>query len=468
MARIFVSYSRKNKDFCRQLTDELQKREIDFWVDWNDIDPTVKWKDAIGNGIEDADNFLAIVTPDWIISPICLEELNIAAKNGKRLIPVVPCELKWDDVPAVLGDLNFIFFTEAYDFNQQFDRLLTALNTDYEWVNRHTRLQVKALEWERNNQENGFLLHGKELEEAEAQISINANKVPHPTDLQRDYVLKSRQAATRQRRVTNGVVAFIILMLSGISAYLGIPRIQEVIARYEARGELIPIPAGTMLFGTEDEFELVLGAVPLREIYVPAFYVDQHEVTNAQYKLCVTHGSCTVPLDQIQYKDPDMQNHPVVYVTLFQANTFCQWIGQRLLTEVEWERAVRGTNGRIWPWRNEDPPLSHLVNMPAPDISDPNEGTQPAISYAAGQSPEGVYNLIGNVWEWTSSYVYQGGEYDASKYWGGDPDDYNGTLRYATRGGGWANKISFVAQNNPNAGTDVRQDLGFRCGANAK
>lgn len=467
MSRIFVSYSRKNKDFCRQLTDELQKRDIDFWVDWNDIDPTVKWKDAIGNGIEDADNFLAIVTPDWIVSPICLEELNIAVKNGKRLIPVVPCELKWDDVPAVLGDLNFIFFTEAYDFNQQFYTLLTALNTDYEWVNRHTRLQAKALEWERNNKENGFLLHGKELEEAEVQISINANKVPYSTDLQRDYVLKSRQAATRQRRITNAVVAFVIVMLTGITAYLGIPRIQEVLARNEARGELIRIPAGTMKFGTEVEYELVLGAVPLQEIYVPEFYIGTHEVTNTQYKLCVTHGDCTVPLEQTRYNIPEMGNHPVVYVTLFQAHTFCQWVGQRLLTEVEWERAVRGTDGRQWPWETDEPPLPHLVNMPAPETSDPNEGTQPAISYTPGQSPDGLYNLIGNVWEWTSSYVYEGGEYQAAS-WSGDPDDYNGTLRYATRGGGWSNNISFVAQSNPNYGTDVRNDLGFRCAADAK
>jgi formylglycine-generating enzyme required for sulfatase activity len=223
-----------------------------------------------------------------------------------------------------------------------------------------------------------------------------------------------------------------------------------------------------MQFGTKDEYELVLGAVPLQQLHVPAFYINAHEVTNKQYKLCVTHGDCTVPLDQTRYKARYMENHPVVYVTLFQANTFCQWIGQRLLTEVEWERAVRGSDGLNWPWETNEPPLPHLVNMPAPETSDPNGGTQPAISYTAGRSPDGVYNLIGNVWEWTSSYVYQGGDYDPTQYWDGDQDDYNGTLRYATRGGGWANKISFVAQSNPNYGTDVRQDLGFRCGADAE
>ena len=66
MARVFVSYSRKNKDFCRLLTDELQKRELDFWVDWDGIPPTVDWMKEIEKGIEEADTFIAIVSPDWI------------------------------------------------------------------------------------------------------------------------------------------------------------------------------------------------------------------------------------------------------------------------------------------------------------------------------------------------------------------------------------------------------------------
>jgi len=101
MARIFVSYSRKNIDFCKQLTDELQKRDLDFWVDWEGIPPTVDWMLEIEKGIEEADTFLAIVTPDWISSKICIDELNIAVKNGKRLIPVVPSDIVWDDLLLV-------------------------------------------------------------------------------------------------------------------------------------------------------------------------------------------------------------------------------------------------------------------------------------------------------------------------------------------------------------------------------
>src|SRR6266540_2852960 len=182
VARIFVSYSRKNKDFCRQLTAELQKRDIDFWVDWEGIPPTVDWMKEIEKGIEEADTFMVIVSPDWISSKVCLDELNLAVKNGKRLIPVVPCDIVWNEVPPALAHLNFIFFTEAFDFNQQLKELLTALDTDYDWLKTQRRLQVKALDWERGSKENGFLLRGRDLEDAEQHTSINANKDPHPTD----------------------------------------------------------------------------------------------------------------------------------------------------------------------------------------------------------------------------------------------------------------------------------------------
>ena len=466
MARIFVSYSRKNIDFCKRLTDELQKRDLDFWVDWEGIPPTVDWLEEIEKGIEEADTFLAIVSPEWISSKICLDELDIAVKNGKRLIPVVPIEIKWNDAPHELSHINYIFFRETDDFNVALDKLFTALDTDYDWLKTHRRLQVKALDWERGNKDHGFLLRGRDLEQAEQEISINANKDPHPTDLQREYLLKSRQATTRQQRLNTGILAFIILMLLGSTAYLITPRIQETIAKNKARGELILIPEGSMIFGTDDEYELILGSVPLQKIHLPAFYVGQHEVTNEQYKLCVIHGNCTVPLEQADFQDPTKQDYPVTYVTLFQANNYCLWVGQRLLTEVEWERAVRGLDGRSWPW-GEQTPSPNFVNMPGADTSEPNEGLHPVISNTPGKSPEGVYNLVGNVWEWTSSFLYEGGDYNHS-HWNGKPESFRGTALYATRGGGWANKIAYISQNNPNYGTDVRNDLGFRCGADVK
>ena len=466
MARIFVSYSRKNIDFAKQLIGRLEEREIDCWVDWEGIPPTVDWKKEIEKGVEESDCFLTIVSPDWMVSKICKDELEIAVRNGKRLIPVVPYPIDWGEVPPTLADLNFIFFTPGVDFENQLQLLLTALDTDYDWLKTHRRLQVKALEWERANKDDGFLLRGRDLTEAEEQISINATKDPRPTDLQREYVLKSRQETDRQRQITTGGLVFIILVMIGIIAALVIPRIQESLDKDRARGELLPIKAGRFTFGTADQGLQAIGAIPSQDVVVPEFRIHTYEVTNAQYKLCVKHRRCTVPLEQTDYQEDDRQDHPVVFVTVFQANSFCTWVGLRLLTEVEWERAARDLYGSSSS-SDSSLPSPDLVNMADLETGEPTGGLQPVESTPPGPSPGGVYHLVGNAAEWTSTYAYRGGEYQ-DLHWDGNPETFTGTEYYSTRGGSWSNPIQYISQFNPDMGTVVRTDLGFRCAADAE
>ena len=468
MARIFVSYSRKNIDFCKQLTDELQKRDLDFWVDWEGIPPTVDWMKEIEKGIEEADTFLAIVTPEWITSKVCIDELDIAVKNGKRLIPVVPYDIVWDTVPPALAQFNFIFFTDKFDFNTQLQLLFTALDTDYDWLKTHRRLQVKALDWERSNKDNGFLLRGKDLEEAERQISINANKDPRPTDLQFEYVLLSQQGATRQRRITMGVLIFIIFMLVGISAYFATPRIQEALAKNRAFGEMVLIPAGPSIFGTENTIYIEDFNFPPRQAIpmLPAFEIGKYEVSNYQYGQCVEYGDCTVPVVPTDFKDEMILDLPVVNVTLFQANTYCQWMGQRLPNQFEWERAARGPDLYEWPWGNGQEPTPETANMAWEEYSP--TGLQPVKSNPAGISPEGIFNLIGNAAEWTSSLIVSPIAYEPSQIWDGSPETFNGTKTYAKRGGGWSINIDEVGLYDPTLGLSARTDLGFRCAMDVK
>lgn len=468
MARIFVSYSRKNKDFCRQLTNELQQREFDFWVDWEGIPPTVDWMREIEKGIEEADTFLAIVTPDWISSKVCIDELNIAVKNGKRLIPVVPCDIVWNSVPPALAQLNFIFFTEAFNFDEQLTKLVTALDTDYGWLKTHRRLQVKALEWERADREVGFLLRGRDLEEAESQISINANKDPHPTDIQREYVLKSHQAATKQRRLTTGVLSFIIMLLAGISAYLGVPQILDQFAQSRAWGEMVPIPEGPSIFGTENAILVNDVGFPARQSIesLPAFKIDKYEVSNYQYGQCVKYGDCTVPVVPTNFEDESIQNLPVVNVTLFQANTYCQWLGKRLPNQFEWERAARGPDLYEWPWGNDPEPTPELANLPWKDYAP--TALEAIDSHPAGKSPEGIFNLMGNASEWTSSMITSAIAYEPSQIWDGQSESFDGTKSYAVRGGGWRLNVDDLSTYIPDRGLSARNDVGFRCAADAE
>jgi len=219
MARLFISYSRKDIDFARRLTDGFQDQELDFWIDWEGIPPTVDWWQEIEKGIEEADIFLFLLSPDSAISKVCKQEIEHATKNGKRLIPIVVRDFHGDEAPSELSQLNWIFFREDDDFEASFGELITAIKTDYEWVQIHKQLQVKALEWERSDHESSFLLRGRELQDAETQLATNSSKEPNPTNLQREYVLKSRQATDRQRRTTFGVAVAGVIALAALAVF---------------------------------------------------------------------------------------------------------------------------------------------------------------------------------------------------------------------------------------------------------
>src|SRR5690349_1317554 len=192
MAKVFISYSRKDIVFAKRLTAELQKCDLDFWIDWEGIPPTVDWWQEIEKGIEEADVFLFLISPDSVRSKVCGQEIETAVSNGKRVIPVVVRESSWDETPPQLRHLNYIFIRQGDDFEVAVNQLINAFQTDYEWAATHRRLQVKALEWDRSAREVSYLLRGRDLREAEQQLARNTSKEPHPTDLQRAFVFESR------------------------------------------------------------------------------------------------------------------------------------------------------------------------------------------------------------------------------------------------------------------------------------
>ena len=472
MARIFVSYNRKSTVFCKRLTDELLKRDFDFWVDWEGIPPTVDWMKEIEKGIEEADTFLAIVTQEWITSKVCIDELAIAVKNGKRLIPVVPYDIEWDNVPPALAQFNFIFFTEKFDFNAQLQLLFTALETDYDWLKTHRRLQVKALEWERSNNENGYLLRGKDLEDAEREISVNANKDPHPTDIQREYVLLSRQATDRQRRITSISLYAAVVVMLGIIVALAYPYVAEWVAQGQARGEMVLLQGGDFYMGATDPTVVETGERGEWLANVPTFSIEKYEVTNRQYGLCVKYGDCTPPGNPNYFQALDKQEYPVLNVNVYQANAYCHWLDRRLPTELEWVRAARGLNDRrLWPWGNT-PPTDKLTNMPLGQDFE-TAGAQPVInaSSALGVSPEGVENLIGNALEWTSTYYQQdyyeqNGDYNPGSYWRGDDNNFDGSIAFIRLGGGFQRRIYHLTQEVTESGIGTDSNTGLRCATN--
>jgi len=198
---------------------------------------------------------------------------------------------------------------------------------------------------------------------------------------------------------------------------------------------MIFIPAGEFLMGSSDADPAAMSVEkPQRRVYLDAYWIDQTEATNAMYTRCVEAGRC-LPIVTPRPDMADFPNHPVQGVIWSQALVYCQWVGRRLPTEAEWEKAARGADGRIYPWGDAPPdPSRASFDFLAGDVTDVG-------SYPDGASPYGVLDLAGNVWEWVADWYdetyYQTPFGDVPAAPGQNPSGPSlGTLK-VIRGGAW-------------------------------
>ncbi|HVP50234.1 MAG TPA: TIR domain-containing protein [Candidatus Bathyarchaeia archaeon] len=232
MAEIFISYSRRDKDFVRRLGEALVSRKREPWVDWKDIPLTAEWQQEILRNIEAADNFIFVISPDSVASVNCRKEIDHAVANHKRMVPIYFRAVADDAIPETLGRFQRLDFDDSSQFYAKFETLITALDTDLPWTQAHTRLLTRAKEWERESSDRSFLLHGKDLREAEQWIAKSADREPKPTTLQSQYILASRQSATRTQRIIIGGVAVAFLVAVGLAIYAFL---QKNVAQFETK-----------------------------------------------------------------------------------------------------------------------------------------------------------------------------------------------------------------------------------------
>jgi hypothetical protein len=195
---IFISYSRRDKEFVSQLCEALTQANQKIWVDWNDIPPAEDWRQEIYRGIEAANNFVFIISPNSTSSKVCGEELDHAIKHGKRLVPIVRQDVGYDNVHPELGRINWIFFREDDDFDSAFRKLISAVETDLSHVREQTHLLVRARKWDKVGRNKSYLLQGSELKQAEQWLVEGERKQPQATALHREYIKTSRQVETER------------------------------------------------------------------------------------------------------------------------------------------------------------------------------------------------------------------------------------------------------------------------------
>ena len=207
--KVFISYSRKDKEFVRRLDEALRRRGREAWVDWEGIRPTEEFMQAIYGVIEGADTFIFVLTPDSVTSVVCGREIAHAVSHNKRIVPLVARDVSTEAVPEALAKLNWIFCRHTDDFEEATATLITALDTDLSWLRAHTRLLTRAIEWEAKGRNASFVLRGDDLREAEAWLTeAGADKERQPTPLQTAYIIASRKTAAKRQRITLGAVSF--------------------------------------------------------------------------------------------------------------------------------------------------------------------------------------------------------------------------------------------------------------------
>lgn len=216
----FISYSRKNKAFVQKLATAFEKVNRLIWVDWEGIPLSAQWWQEIEEGIENANAFIFIITPDSIISEICLKELEHALKHNKRLVPLLHQEVK-GEIPPEIAAVNWIFVRDSDNFEQAFTSLLASLDTDLERVRRHTRLINRAVEWDKHQRDTSFLLRGNDLIHAQQWLSRSIEKPPEPTQLQTQYIIQSARVESKKQRLKLAIVGISLTIAIVLALFAG-------------------------------------------------------------------------------------------------------------------------------------------------------------------------------------------------------------------------------------------------------
>jgi ABC-type amino acid transport substrate-binding protein len=279
-----------------------------------------------------------------------------------------------------------------------------------------------------------------------------------------DYLFRDLVNSTLQEMQLDGTYARLYQKWFGASPTVKL----EIWPRGKYEGQLgvsqapmVYVPAGEFsrgsLQGENDE-------QPVNNVYLDDFYIDQYEVTNRLYRECVAAEVCTRPQQLFSleertdyYNNVELyDNYPVIWVTWEQADQYCRFVGKRLPTESQWEKAAQGTMGYIYPWGNE-------LKPEVKEIFAQSKDTSAVGAFALDVSGYQVYDMAGNVREWVSDY------YDPNYYKQENTRNPIGpreTVRKVVRGGSWVtSQESLWRATNREAynPTSSAHNLGFRC-----
>lgn len=483
--QVFISHSSKDAEIAHRLADDLRRAGLRVWITPGSIQPLEAWEDAIERGLDESGQFVLLASPnaaqsEWVKRET-REAYKVEAKGHIRLYPLMveDCELsdiyRWLDKQAIHchlerynEGLRELLKAMGMVDHEAEARLLTAevgklkgqlalvREERDEAIGKHKRLTAELTEAKRAREQLSVELQAAQARVAQLEAEIKAKlielvaAVADGQALQQTIAALTRDQQTLQRERGAAVAKLSVLQAQTLPSQPAVATPKTVNKDHyvltlapEVTMEFVRIPAGEFIMGSDQDNDN-----PKRKLALPEYWLGKTVVTTAQYLAFVKatghKGDAYWTKNLV-----DKLNHPAVMVSWADAQAFCAWASKvsklklGLPSEQQWEKGARGTDRREYPWGNDEP-NEKRANF---DKEWTIENLAPVGSYSPeGDSPYGLQDMAGNVWEWCEDW------YDDEKKY------------HVVRGGafcydGWYARCAYRLWNV----TDFRShSLGFR------
>jgi formylglycine-generating enzyme required for sulfatase activity len=487
--KVFLCHAHSDKDAVKALYTRLTNDGVDAWLDKEKLLPGQDWELEIRKAVREADVVVVCLSKQFNQAGFRQKEVRLALDTAMEKpegeIFIIPARLEECDNLESLRKWHWVDLFED-DGYQMFmralrvraDKIGATLQIKKSWLPKITTPSRKETVVPKNS-----------------EVKANIPQVNKPT-LEKAQL---RKAALPRKTNTAIIVAMIGLVGTLGAALISSPILERMFSgtpepttsvsiSTETRtpsptttrtptsapstftptpgiGSFIEsdgvtmmfVPAGTFSMGSETSSN----EKPIHAVSLGAYYIDKYEVTNAAYERCMDAGACQPPKQSrsstrtAYYGNPEFSEFPVIYVDWNMAKTYCEWRGDRLPTEAEWEKAARGADGRTYPWGDD-------VRCNTANYRNCKGDTTKVGSYLENVSPYGLYDMAGNVSEWVSDW-YDGSYYQSSP--ASNPLGPSSGQYRVLRGGSWYNMGIGVRSANRSYNTpdDINSYVGFRC-----
>jgi formylglycine-generating enzyme required for sulfatase activity len=473
--KVFLCHAHSDRNAVRDLYQHLIEDGVDAWLDKEKLLPGQDWELEIRKAVRESDVVVVCLSTQFNQAGFRQKEVRLALDTAMEKpegeIFIIPARL---DECDTLDSLSKWRWVDLFD-DDGYAILLRALRARAQTIG--SRLDKKSV--------------------ASSIPLLDRNKIPLPRNGDK---LKAEEVAPRKLNPAV-IVALIGLVGTLLAALISSPLFENLLPSSPSPTITLSIPtetaiptttatpaqtvtptvvsSGVEMLDNRDVPVLLVPAgeftmgsekgdaneSPVHRVYVDAFYMDKYEVTNALYKVCVEAGGCTPPQNKSSYTrsqyygNSEFDNYPVIYVDWNQSNAYCEWRGGSLPTEAQWEKAAHDADGNPYPWGTGTD--CNKANYWGNDVVCVGDTTSVG-RYESGKDPYGIYDLAGNVWEWTADWYFETyyQESPLTNPLGPDRGQYR-----VLRGGAWSEYGSTLrASIRYAAAPDVTNfNLGFRC-----